>query len=207
MELQAIPRLARVIAMQSRFSRALVVCGVVLVSMASAPLFAATPYAITATNVTLTRTGSGTSQFTVTGIPMTGMLEVACQYQGPSSTTVKAPVCPFAGRVIYSVQAGASQSGTIMFVPPTQAVPASAPAEGAALGVLLLAWGTLQRGRKWLLLAIVCVACLVPISSCGGSSNGMTPGSYPFTISANNESNPMTPLGQGVTTNITVTVQ
>ena len=35
----------------------------------------------------------------------------------------------------------------------------------------------------------------------------MTPGSYTFNIAALNESNPNTPLGQGVSTNITVTVQ
>jgi hypothetical protein len=34
----------------------------------------------------------------------------------------------------------------------------------------------------------------------------MTPGTYPYTITANNEGNPNTPLGVGVSTTIEVTV-
>lgn len=185
-----------------------IACGL-LIFAATAPLQAATPpYAITATNVMMTRNGTGTSQFNVTGIPSTGTLMVMCEYQGPVSATVKAPVCPDAGRVLFSVQAGGSQSGTIQFVPPNMAVPASAPVAGAALaGVLLLGLGGWRKGRSRLALLLVCVAILAGVSACGGSSNSMTPGSYPFAISANNESNPNTPLGMGTSTTITVTVQ
>jgi hypothetical protein len=34
----------------------------------------------------------------------------------------------------------------------------------------------------------------------------MTPGTYPYTITAGNEANPNTPVGQGVSTTISVTV-
>jgi hypothetical protein len=75
---------------------------------------------------------------------------------------------------------------------------------------MLIAGAGLRRtARGWLALILIAgalLAGLAAISACGGSTNGMTPGTYQYTISADNEANPMTPLGQGVSTTVTVTV-
>ena len=78
---------------------------------------------------------------------------------------------------------------------------------GAALAaVLLLGLGFRRRGRSWLALAVLCVAFLAGMTACGGSSNGMTPGTYPYTITAVNNATSTTPLSVMVNTTINVTV-
>jgi hypothetical protein len=182
---------------------------------------AATPeFTITATNVTMPSSGLGISKFTVTSIPMSGTITLSCTYAG-ASTAAKVPICPMTPPVAYQVNAGGTLTGTIYFYPYGSAVPAGlplgpgrwpghVPAAGAALaGALLLGLGFRRRARRWLVLAVFALGTLagmLEISACGGSSNAMTPGTYPFTITADNESGSVTPLGRAVSTTINVTV-
>jgi hypothetical protein len=179
---------------------------------AGAPVFA-----VTATNVTMPSTGNGSSQYTVTAIPSTGTLVVTCQYAG-ATTTAKIPNCSYGPLVAIPVTAGQTVTGTVYFYPYNSVVPlgqhrtrpgtSHVPAGGLALaGALLLGLGFRRRGWRWLSLCVFAAGALsvAGITACG-NSNGMTPGTYPYTISADNEANPMTPLGQGVSTTIYVTV-
>lgn len=187
----------------------IIVCGLILILATGVPMRAATaPFAITATNVTMSPGSNPVSQFTVTGIPLTGTLTIGCAFSGAAGMASKAPICPMTPpRAPYQVSAGGTVQGAIAFYPPGGPIPAAAPVAGAALaGVLLLGLGFRRMGRSWLALVVLCVAFLAGMTACGGSSNGMTPGTYPYTISASNESGSTTPLGQQVSTTINVTV-
>ncbi len=165
----------------------------------STPAAAAPAYAIAATNVTMPMSGNGSSSWTVTGTPMTGTLWVTCQYTGPA-TDAKIPQCgggPVAG---IQVNEGQTYSGTVTFYPYGSAIPldrqkASRIGPSTAIvslaGVFLFGFGFRRqfRGRfSALLLAICAFAILLAISACGGNSNGMTSGTYPYTITAGNQS-------------------
>jgi hypothetical protein len=198
----------------------LVVCiGLILIASLgfSTPraLAATPPFSITATNVTMPSTGPGITHYSVADIPLTGTLAVSCTYMG--SPEDKAPICnygPLRGPV--QVTAGQTVTGTIDFYPYGSAIPAGlrresyAPWGGLALaGMLLLGLGFRRGTRSRLLLTVLAagfLAGVVGISACGGSSSLSTPGTYQYTISADNESGGVTPLGQGVSTVITVTV-
>lgn len=170
---------------------------------------AAEPYAITASNFTMPMSGNGVSSYTVTGIPSTGTLAIACQYSGPT-TSAKIPTCGGGPLMVNQVTAGETFKGTMEFFPYGVVVPlAERNAEGTgialmtAAGVLLLG---IRRGTaRWFAVIVLGGAALTGFSACGAGS-GMTAGTYQFKISANNEANPNTPLGQGVSTRITVTV-
>jgi hypothetical protein len=56
------------------------------------------------------------------------------------------------------------------------------------------------------LVAVGTFAGLAGISACGGNSNAMAPGTYQFNLTADNEAGGNVPLGQGVSTTISVTV-
>ncbi|MGB9409155.1 MAG: hypothetical protein WCA89_16600, partial [Terracidiphilus sp.] len=111
--------------MQSR--RLLVLFGSLLAvsfGFSGAPALAVTPpFAITATNVTMPMTGNGSSQYTVTSIPMTGTLGITCQYTGPM-TVAKMPLCPMTPPVANQVTAGQTFTGSITFYPYGAPVPA-----------------------------------------------------------------------------------
>ncbi len=163
---------------------------------------ATSTYAITATNVVMSASGVGLSQFTVTAIPVTGTLTVSCNYMG-SSMMAKVPVCPMTPPVAYTVTAGGTMTGTIRFSSPTGAMPASKPVSGAALAAVLLLG--LRRRRRFLAGLMVLLATgLVGITACGGSSNAMTPGTYPYSIAAVNS--PAAGLGPSVATSTTIQV-
>ncbi|MGA7857027.1 MAG: hypothetical protein WCA11_03820 [Terracidiphilus sp.] len=177
---------------------------------------ASSAYTIAATNVTMPMSGNGSTQYTVSGIPMTGTLYVSCQYAG-TGTKLKIPDCNYGPvKAPTPVTAGQTLKGTILFYPYGAAVPAglrrmrATPWTGLTLaGVLLL--GFRLRGRTRRLLAVVVLAVvtfggLAAISACGGNPNAMTPGTYQYTLTADNEASPTTPLGQGVSTTISVTV-
>lgn len=187
----------------------IILCGLALVIVAGVPLRAATaPFAITATSVTMSPSSNPVSQFTVTGIPLTGTLTIGCAFSGAASMASKAPICPMTPpRAPYQVNAGGTVQGVIAFYPPGGPIPASAPVAGAALAaVLLLGLGFRRRSRSWLALVVLCVAFLAGMTACGGSSNGMTPGMYPYTITAVNNATSTTPLSVMVNTTINVTV-
>lgn len=172
-------------------------------------------FAITATNVTMPSSGVGSSQYTVTAIPDTGTLIVTCQYSG-QETQARIPNCSYGPLVATPVTAGQTVTGTIYFYPYGVPVPVGteqrgrAPAAGLAVaGVLLLFLGFRSRAWGWLAVMVLAVGGLGAVagmSGCGGSaSNGMTPGTYPYTITAAN-GNPLTNVQIGTSTTISVTV-
>jgi hypothetical protein len=178
---------------------------------------AATPFTIAAIDVTMPSSGVGLSQFSISGIPITGTLALSCVYEG-KEPLMKVPVCPLTPPIAYQVTAGGALKGTITFYPYGVPVPASVPrgrgssraaVELAFVGALLVGFGLRRRMRRWLALTALMVgswAFLVGIDACGGSSSGMTPGTYPYTISAVNQ-NSLTnsPIAEATTTiNVTV---
>ncbi len=187
----------------------IILCGLALVLVTGVPSRAATaPFAIAATDVTMTRSGTAISQFTITGIPLDGTIYLRCAYAGNTAMEKMVPICPMTPPRLYTVTAGGTLQGPITFYPPTNvAIPASAPVAGAALAaVLLLGLGFRRRCRGCLALLALCVACLAGMTACGGSNNGMTPGTYPYTITAVNNATSTTPLSVMVNTTINVTV-
>ena len=185
------------------------------------PAAAAQSFAIKATNVVISSSGTSSSQFTITGIPMTGTITLSCEYSG-SLTNVKLPSCPLTPPVGYSVNSGGTLTGSIAFYPYGSAIPASLPlgrprrSDRTAMAFLALAGASLlslgfRRRTSWLVLVLFAVcglAALGGISGCGGGNSfaGMTPGTYPYTVKADNEASGPTPLGQSVSTTIYVTV-
>jgi hypothetical protein len=157
---------------------------------------AATPeFAVAASNVTMPESGNGTTQYTVTGIPASGTLSVSCQYAG-TNTEARLPTCTY-GPILAPrpVTAGETVTGSFSFFPYGSAIPLSirrtggAPLGGLALaGGLLVGLGLRRRGWRRLGLAVV-IACslagLAGVTACRlGPFNGMTPGTYPYIISA-----------------------
>lgn len=181
-------------------------------ALCSVSAVAVTPFAITATNVTMPTAGPttnssgdtsiplGSSQFSVTGIPSAGTLTISCQYSGPGTEAKIPQQCGIVGPGQAQVQAGETTlSGIVYFVPFGETIPSLGelqnvpspsghlPATGMALaGALMLGFGFHRRARRWLALAALAVLALsgaVGISGCGGNVNAMTPGAYPYTIS------------------------
>lgn len=196
--------------------RSLLIASLLSAFCAGAPLVThAQTFAIHAANVTMPSSGNGSSAYTVSQIPMTGTLSVVCAYSGPT-TQARIPNCSYGPLRVMSVTAGETVTGAITFFPYGVVVPArdrpgaskaTQALEMALVVPLLLGLGC---GRRiWRRLALVAVAGVAVswVSACGGSSNAMTPGTYQYTITADNEANPVTPLGQGVSTTISVSVR
>jgi hypothetical protein len=206
-------------------------------ALCGAPLLAATPFAITATNVTMASSGEvttsssgdtsiamGASQFTVTGLQGSGSVTISCQYSG-AVTTAKIPQeCGITGPGTLPVPTGETTlSGTVYFVPYGQVVPSLAevgnaprlfsplPATGLVLaGALMLGFGLRRRAQRWLAQVVIAVGALtaaVGFSGCSLGQISMTPGTYQYTISATYGADPVTPLEQMASTNITLTIQ
>jgi hypothetical protein len=195
-------------------------CGVLALACALAGVQAqaATPFTITASNVTMPSSGNGYSQYSVTNIPVTGTMSISTSYAG-TETQAKMPTCANTPPVVYQVKAGGTLSGTIACYPYGAGIPASLPqgrrssraaAAGLAFaGALLFGLGLRRRMRCWLVMTVLAagtLAGLAGIGACGGSSNGMTPGTYPYTFMATNS--PTSGLGPvwEATTTINVTV-
>ncbi|MGP8251720.1 MAG: hypothetical protein ACLQHF_06770 [Terracidiphilus sp.] len=148
---------------------------------------ASTPFAITATNVTMPASGNGSSSYTVAGIPLTGTLGITCQYSGPT-TEAKIPTCTYGPLTAIPVNEGQTVTGTVYFYPYGSAVPLDRQQTGRSgspmavlslAGALLFGFGFRRRFRRnslALLLAICTLVILPAISACGGNGNGMTPG-------------------------------
>lgn len=192
-------------------SRSLVVAGLLSVfcSIASGQTFA-----VIASSFTMPLSGNGSTTYTVSHIPMTGTLSVVCAYSGPT-TQARIPNCSYGPLRVMSVTAGETVTGAITFFPYGVVVPALNPqgasgaanAFGLALAIpLLLGIGRWQPTWQRLALVAVAIAAVSWVSACGGSSSSMTPGTYQYTITADNESSPLTPLGVGVSTTISVSV-
>lgn len=204
-----------VVAMRMCLRAGFGLCAAAGLMMNAAPARGANPpaYAITAANVTMPISGNGLTQYTVRGIPSTGTLAVSCQYSG-QPTTARIPICTYGPRGLMQVTAGQSVTGTIQFFPFGSAIPASAqrrnrPGGALALAGMLLVGLGLRRGLSGILRTLVlaiALAGVVGVTGCGANPDAMTPGTYSYTITADNEASPNTPLGQGVSTTIQVTV-
>lgn len=185
-------------------------------AIASVSALAANELAISAANVTMPMSGLGSTEYTVTQVPMTGTLNDSCQYAG-SAMEAKVPTCTYGPvHAPTQVNAGQTLTGTIYFYPYGSAVPAdqhrlgNAPGAGLALaGVLMLGFGLRRNSRRWLALLLLTtglLAGMTGITACTGGMNPGTPGTYQYTLTAANESGGTTPLGQAVTTTISVAV-
>jgi hypothetical protein len=158
---------------------------------------AATPgFSIAATNVTLTASGTGSTAFTLTSLNgYTGIVAVTCDVANPPPGA-KLPYCGGGPALAYTLTANEAVNGSMDFY--TQAVPAvtarlalrpglGQAASLALAGAMFLGLGLRRRARHWLIQAVLAVgalAGLVGIFSCGGSANGLTPGTYQYIMTA-----------------------
>jgi hypothetical protein len=190
-------------------------------------------FAIAATNVTMpsvavttdsngdTDIHLGVSQFTVTGIPGSGTLTIGCQYSGPVTEANIPRQCGVVGPGQFPVPAGeAALNGVIYFVPDGLITPGLAQlhnvphptghlsAASAALpGALMLGFGWGRRVRRRFALAVLAVGTLVGLTGIGGcgASFILTPGNFPYTISAEFQETGTNVL-QSATTSVIVTL-
>ncbi len=195
-----------------------VICG-----LSGAPALAVTPYAITATNVTMPTSGYGISQYTVAGIPDAGTVTISCAYSGPVTEAKIPQFCGPVGAPGIPVPAGETTfSGNILFIPYGQTPPPGMgklrgmplplghlPAAGLALaGALLLGFGFRRRARRWLNMVLLVAGTLAGLAGISGctAGNPMTPGTYQYTISAAWTASSPSILSEQTTTTISVTV-
>jgi hypothetical protein len=180
---------------------------------------AATPFAITAASLTWSLTGANSSQYTVTGIPGDGTIEVNCTYAG--TATAKYPICGGGPIALIPVTAGQTLTGAVSFQAWGTPIPVNLqgtphrsghlPITGLTLSGVLMAGLGLRRGRRrriaLVVLAVSALAGLAGFSGCGGANPfAMTPGTYPYTITATWESTTPAILGAQASTTISVTV-
>jgi hypothetical protein len=160
---------------------------------------AATPsFTITATNVTMTSSGSkgtGSSTFTLTSVNgYTGTVGVTC-YPTTEPAGAKLPYCGGSLEIAHRLTANAVVTGALPFfnvaVPEPVTMPVHRSHTGSAglalAGALLLGLGFCSRvSRRWLLVIFAAGACAVSgaISGCGGSNSVVTPGTYSYTVQA-----------------------
>ncbi len=181
---------------------------------------AATPFAITATSFTWSSASPNDSQYTVTGIPGDGTIQIGCVYAGTAMT--KFPICGGGPIALIPVTAGQTLTGFVGFEPWGTPIPASLqstphrssylPIAGLALAGVFMAGYGLRRGRRrWIAMVVLAasvLAGLAGISACGGVANpfAMTSGTYPYTITATWESSTPAILGAQTSTTVNVTV-
>jgi hypothetical protein len=183
--------------------------------VAAVPASGSAEFSIAATNVTMPTSGNGSTQYTVTGIPITGTLNVSCQYSGPA-TEANLPTCTYGPvHAPEPVNAGQTVAGTILFYPYGAAIPAGqqrkdhGPSTALAFaGALLLGLGFRRRCRSSqlsMVLALASMAGTMGLSACGGAMNVTTPRTYQYTLQAA-DAGTLNNLSAGASTNITVTV-
>lgn len=185
----------------------LLVSGLFLLSAGDPTQAAAASFAIVATNVTMPQAVDATSQFTITNIPITGVIILNCGYSG-SLAIGNLPICPLTPPHAYSVTAGGTLKGSITFYPPNVAVPAIVPAVGLGLaGLVVLGLGR-GKGKRWMLLVPALFFGSIGfagIAACGGKSGPVMPkGTFPYTITAVNS--PAAGEGPSVETHTTILV-
>jgi len=179
---------------------------------------ASTPFVITATNFTWSSNGPNSSQYNVTGIPADGTIVINCSYAG--TAMAKYPICGGGPVAQIPVTAGQTLTGVVSFQPWGTPIPASLhrtphrsgylPGAGLTLaGVFMAGFGLRRERQRWIALVVLAVgalAGLAGISACGGANPfAMTPGSYPYTVTAVFQETGSNVL-QPVSTTITVTV-
>jgi hypothetical protein len=162
--------------------------------------FAATPgFSIKAANTTLTAEGTGSTTFTLTSLNgYTGQVVVTCDDANPPAGA-KLPYCGGGPLRAYTLTANETVTGTMQFY--AMAVPVAAslvrrpgpwPAAGLALaGAMLIGLGWRRRARHWMMLALLAVGGLAGpagICACGGNRNGLTSGTFQYTMYATDTS-------------------
>jgi len=195
----------------------------VVCALSGARALAVTPFAITATDVTMPSSGLGSSEFTVSGIPGAGTVTIGCAYSGPATVAKIPQVCGVVGSPTIPVPPSETTfSGTILFVPFGQTPPPGLgklhgspllsghlPAACLAMaGALMLGFSFRRRARRWLAMVVFATVALVGLAGINGCVEGniMTPGTYQYTISAAWTSSSPAILSLQTTTNINVTV-
>lgn len=182
-------------------------------------------FTLSATNVTLSSSGTGSSTVTLTAVDgYSGIVSLECTFvKGPAGAAT-APICvttPAHGYTLGPSQL--TQTGTLPFEPPGSAIPAvqtrnqppPSPAGSSsrivASGVLAMASVVLLgvnkrlRSSRWLCVALFGIAIvtgLANLSACGGSGgiHGIPAGTYTFNVVAADQQS------HTETTSITVTV-
>jgi hypothetical protein len=173
--------------------------------------YASNGYSISATNVTMPANGTATTKYTVSEIPIRGDLSINCAYSGPQ-TDANLPVCDGGTTALIPVNAGQTVTGSVVFYPYGSAIPAvkhaqqHLPASGLALaGALLIGLSSRRKKLRWPTPILFTLACATALTACGGSTNGTTPGTYQYTVSAETAGT-NNPLAAQATTTISVTV-
>jgi hypothetical protein len=72
--------------------------------------YASNGYSISATNVTMPASGTATTKYTVSEIPIRGELSINCTYSGPQ-TDANLPVCEGGTTALIPVNAGQTVTG------------------------------------------------------------------------------------------------
>lgn len=195
--------------------RGLLCCLAAAVGFFSAQgVMASTPgFTMTASNVSLSGQGSGSSAITLTSVDgYTGQVVVGCVGPNPIIAPVLVlPVCTNSTAVI-QVPADGKSSGTIAFYPPWQSASASSTHKGTrprrslpivAVGLVGLGLLGLRTKKDWAanVIALVYIGLVSGAIGCIGQGGlQMTPGTYSYTINASG-------TGASATTTISVTVK
>lgn len=155
--------------------------------------------------------GTGITKYTVSEIPIRGNLSINCAYSGPQ-THADLPVCDGGPSELIPVNAGQTVTGSVVFYPYGSGVPAvkgaqqDLPASGLVLvGALLIGFSFRRKALRWPIPILFTLACATALTACGGSTNGTTPGTYQYTVSAETASS-NDPLAAQAATTISVTV-
>jgi hypothetical protein len=158
-------------------------------------LAAATPaFTISAANTTVSASGTGTTTFTLTASNgYSGTIVVNCEAASPPADA-KLPYCGGSAVLAEKLNSGETVSGS---VPLTKSrVPGLAnlqrrpgtgsPAGLALAGALMLLLIPRRSARRSLAMVVFAVCALLAgsaeISACGGNGNGLTSGTFPYTI-------------------------
>ncbi len=152
-------------------------------------------FSITATNATVSATGTGTTTFTLTSLKgYTGTVVVTCYASSPPAGA-KLPYCGGGAIRAEKLTAGEIVSGSLPLtefpVPVAASLPrrpGAGPASSVAVaGALLLGLGLRRRARRWLVLGVFAAGALAGfagISACAANGNGLTQGTFPYTVVA-----------------------
>jgi len=174
---------------------------------------AATPsFTVSASNVTMPTSGLGSIPITLTSVNgYTGTIIADCAATNPPAGA-KLPACGFATtEPQYTLNANAVVAGHIDLMAYPVPAPTSllhSPGHGivasmALASTLLLGLGFRRRAARWFALMLIAVGSLVGlagIGACGGSSNTLTPGIWPYLVTATDTT------GASVSTTVSVTV-
>ena len=170
-------------------------------------------FTITASNVSVSDTGSGSSSYTVTSVDgFTGKVGVSC-FAPEIDGSLAIPNCDVPEQFL-TIPANGSASGKMPFTPPSnvnaknQGGDRRRPAGPLAAGALMLAgFAAARRRMRWnrtISALALCTGLLAGLSATGCGGHGglaMAPGTYTYTIQA---------IGPGLkvaSTYITVTVR